>query len=315
MATMTRRANQPTLSGSGEQTLALYEHHLRVEDDLARATIRNYLSDLRLFAAWCESVWKQGREAKPPFTPAAVATPTLTDYRAYLQQQLHLKPNSVNRSLISLKRYFSWLLSTEQIRYDPSKIVKLVGEEVTSPRHLDDQEEQSLVAAVTENGDVRDQAIIVLLLHTGLRARELCTITRGQVRLGKRSRTLTVQGTRNKFREIPLNTTARATLIAYDASLLKPSHDPTPLFLSEKRHTQLTERGLGYLIKKYADRAHISDVSPHDLRHRFGYRMALSVPLHRLAQLMGHDSLDTTLLYVRGTKQDLQQDVEKIAWT
>jgi hypothetical protein len=38
------------------------------------------------------------------------------------------------------------------------------------------------------------------------------------------------------------------------------------------------------------------------------------VPLHRLAQIMGHDSLDTTMLYIRGTKQDLQQDVEKIAW-
>jgi hypothetical protein len=38
------------------------------------------------------------------------------------------------------------------------------------------------------------------------------------------------------------------------------------------------------------------------------------VPLHQLAQIMGHDSLDTTMLYVCGTKQDLQQDVEKIAW-
>lgn len=52
-----------------------------------------------------------------------------------------------------------------------------------------------------------------------------------------------------------------------------------------------------------------------DLRHRFGYRMAEVVPLHRLAQIMGHDSLDTTMLYIRGTKQDLQHDVEKIAWT
>ncbi len=40
------------------------------------------------------------------------------------------------------------------------------------------------------------------------------------------------------------------------------------------------------------------DVSPHDLRHRFGYRMAAMVPLHRLAQIMGHDSLDTTKIYV-----------------
>ena len=55
-------------------------------------------------------------------------------------------------------------------------------------------------------------------------------------------------------------------------------------------------------------------VSPHDLRHRFGYRMAETVPLHRLAQIMGHDSLDTTMIYVRGTKSDLQREVEKIAW-
>jgi integrase/recombinase XerC len=43
--------------------------------------------------------------------------------------------------------------------------------------------------------------------------------------------------------------------------------------------------------------------------------MAEMVPLHRLAQIMGHDSLDSTTLYIRGNKQDLQQDVEQIAWT
>jgi integrase/recombinase XerC len=42
--------------------------------------------------------------------------------------------------------------------------------------------------------------------------------------------------------------------------------------------------------------------------------MAERVPLHRLAQIMGHDSLDTTMLYVKGTQQDLQQAVETIAW-
>lgn len=43
--------------------------------------------------------------------------------------------------------------------------------------------------------------------------------------------------------------------------------------------------------------------------------MAQTVPLHRLAQIMGHDSLDTTLLYIKATASDLQQEVEKIAWT
>jgi integrase/recombinase XerD len=310
-----RRAGRPALSPLGQQVLDQYEQQLRTHEDLTAATIRNYLSDLHHFAAWYESRCGLGREEAPAFRPEAITTPTLTDYRAYLQQTLGLKPNSVNRALISLKRYFAWLLSTGYLKHDPAKVVKLVGEEVLAPRHLDDQEEQRLLAAVTESGSLRDRAIVVLLLHTGLRARELCTLTRAQVRLGKRSGTISVQGLHHKQREIPLNATARAALLAYDPSLRRPSQDTTSLFLSEKKHARLTERGLGYLINKYAKRAYVRDVSPHDLRHRFGYRMAATVPLHRLAQLMGHDSLDTTTRYVQGTRQDLQQAVETIAWT
>lgn len=309
-----KREARPVLSQIGEQILNRYEQYLCTEEDLTGVTVRNYLSDLRHFAAWCESLWRQGWEENLPFTPVRVTTPTITDYRTYLQLELHLKPNTVNRSLISLKRFFAWLLSTEQIRYDPAKVVKLVGEEVSPPRHLDDQEEQALVAAVAEVGNPRDQAIIVLMLHTGLRARELCTLTRAQVKVGKRSGTITVLGKRNKQREVPLNTTARAALLAYDPSLYKPSQDVAPLFPSKRKQTRLTERGLGYVIKKYAEKAQIGDVSPHDLRHRFGYRMAAAVPLHRLAQMMGHDSLDTTMIYVQATKKDLQRDIEKIAW-
>ncbi len=315
METIAKRAKRPGLSEAGEQALKQYEQRLCLEEDLTTATIRNYLSDLRQFIAWCESMWQKGREEGRSFMPEAVTSPTLTHYRTYLQT-LQLKPNSINRSLISLKRYFAWLTATGQLTYDPAKVVKLVGGEVASPRHLDDQEEQALIATVKNKGTTRDQAIIVLMLHTGLRAREVCTLTRSQVRLGKRSGSITVHGKRNKYREVPLNATARVALLAYDPFLTKPhAQDATPLFRSEKRHTRLTERGLGYLIKKYAEEAKLRDVSPHDLRHRFGYRMAGTVPLHRLAQLMGHDSLDTTMLYVQGTKDDLQQAVETIAWT
>jgi integrase/recombinase XerD len=42
--------------------------------------------------------------------------------------------------------------------------------------------------------------------------------------------------------------------------------------------------------------------------------MAENTPLHRLAQIMGHDSLDTTMIYVKATRAELQAEVEKIAW-
>ena len=311
---MKRQAN-PQLSFTGEVALARYEQALRVQEDLTSVSRRNYLSDMRHFIAWYET---QETEYAPHihngcgFDLQAITTPALTRYRTYLQTIQRLKPASVNRSLISLKRYFGWALHHQFLAYDPSVVVKLVGQEETAPRHLDNQEEQALVAAVTKAGSLRDRVLIVLLLHTGLRAREICQLRRDQVKLGKRSGFLEVTGKRNKYREVPLNATARKMLEEY-----LPTLPPKTIFLfpSGKTKEALSERALGYIVKKYARLAKLRDVSPHDLRHRFGYRMAESVPLHRLAQIMGHDSLDTTKLYTQATKQDLQQAVETIAWT
>lgn len=305
-----KRGAQPGLSSAGERALDQYATALREEEDLTPISIRNYLSDLRQFMAWCEAQWQED-QVQQFFTPMFVTTPLIIRYRTYLQTTLWLKPATINRTLMSLKRYFAWTTLTRSTRLDPTKKVKFVPQEAPSPRHLTDEEEHALMAAVNAIGTLRDQTMLILLLHTGLRARELCTLTHQQIHLGTRSGTLLIIGKRNKVREVPLNATARTALRTYLAQL---SSESTYVFPSEKTGSALTERALGHLIKKYAEQAHLIDVSPHDLRHRFGYRMAETVPLHRLAQIMGHDSLNTTLLYIRGTKHDLQQAVEHIAW-
>jgi integrase/recombinase XerD len=305
-----KRNAQPEISEDGQQALNQYRLVLQQYEDLSAVTIRNYLSDLRQFIAWCEDFWYEAREGRC-FTPQGVAPSLLVRYRDYLQNTLSLKPSTVNCTLMSLKRYFAWTRKTLLIQSDPARPIKFVPKEAAPPRHLSDEEEEALVAAVNATGTLRDQAIITLLLHTGLRAQELCSLTRQQVHLAKRNRTLRIIGKRKKVREVPLNTTARSILNQYLETL---SPECPYLFPSEKTQRALTGRALGHLVTKYATQAQVADLSPHDLRHRFGYRMAEVVPLHQLAQIMGHDSLDTTMLYVRGTKQDLQQDVEKIAW-
>lgn len=305
-----KRTAQPSLSEEGQQALDQYRQVLQHLEDLSPVTTRNYLSDLRQFIAWCECCWQERQEYRS-FAPQVVAPSLLLRYREYLQTTLNLKPSTINRTLMSLKRYFAWSRRTLLIQSDPASPIKFVPKEAAPPRHLSDNEEEALVAVVNAAGTLRDQTIIILLLHTGLRAQELCTLTRQQLHLGKRNGTLRITGKRKKVREVPLNTTARSLLNQYLETL---PQDCPYLFPSEKTHRALTGRALGYLVTKYAAQAQVVDLSPHDLQHRFGYRMAEVVPLHRLAQIMGHDSLDTTMLYIRGTKQDLQQDVEKIAW-
>lgn len=307
-----KRPGMPALSDDAQQALNQFEKYLREEEDLSAPTVRNYLSDLRQFMTWCEATWEEGQEEEQPFTPAAVATPAITRYRSYLQHVLELKPATINRHLISLKRYFAWAMEAGLVQRDPARVVKLVEQVDQPPRHLTDQEENGLVAAVTDAGSVRDRVLIILMLHTGLRVQEVCSLRPGDVNLGKRSGALGVYGKRNKYREVPLNVTARDALKEYLKTLPKGAPH---LFCSEKTGGAMTERAIGHVVKKYAELTRVEDLSPHDLRHRFGYRMAESVPLHRLAQIMGHDSLDTTMIYIRGTRSDLQKEIEKIAWT
>jgi integrase/recombinase XerC len=315
-----RRTAKPKLSVEGEKEFERFGNYLREEQDLASDTVRNYLSDLRQFAAFCEMSWAEGEEHGESFSPSGVTTPTITLYRSHLKNVLELKPASINRHLISIKRYFGWATDEGLVSRDPAKAVKLVPRIVPPPRHLTDKEEAALVAAVERYGSLRDRTLIVVALHTGLRSEELRGLRLSHVKMAKRSGRLEVWGKRGKYREVPLNFTAREALTEWIAEL--PEEAPC-LFPSRKREENsdgerglrpITDRALGYIVSKYATLAKVEDVSPQDLRHRFGYVMAERVPLHRLAQIMGHDSLDTTMVYVKGTPGDLQQAVEEVAW-
>lgn len=308
---MTTRQPKPTLSRSAQAALDAYQQHLCDEVDLRPATVRNYLSDLHHFIAWCETIWSEGQETEQAFVLERVATPTLTRYRDHLQHDLQLQPASINRHLVSLKRYFGWTTDHQFTARNPAAVVKLIPHRVRPAHHLADHEEAALVAATEQASSLRDRTLIILMLHTGLRVNEVCSLKRDHVVLHKRSGYLKVWGKRNKYREVPLNATARQALVDY---LAAQDQQPPFLFVSQRTRAQLTPRGVGFLIKKYARKAGLGELRPHDLRHRFGYRMAESVPLHRLAQIMGHDSLDTTMIYIQGTEHDLQQAVEQIAW-
>lgn len=299
----------PSLSPSGRQELADYEFYLREQRDISPVTVRNYLSDLRSFIAWYETKSIKSATAMVEFDLTKITTPTLTRYRSYLQSQLKLAPASINRYLVTLKSYFAIAVEGQKITTNPAKVVKLIPLIKSPPRQISDGEESAIVSAVTNYGSTRDRTIIILMFHTGLRAAEVCQLKSEHIHLRKRSGYLEVYGKRNKYREVPLNVTVRKVLLEYLTTV-----EGDWLFISRKTKSAITTRALGYLVSKYARIAGVDDVSPHDLRHRFGYRIAETVPLYRLAQIMGHDSLDTTMVYVRGTSEDLQRDVEQIAW-
>jgi site-specific recombinase XerD len=112
---------------------------------------------------------------------------------------------------------------------------------------------------------------------------------------------------------VPLNATARRALKHYLAE--RPGAGAgEPLFLSG-RDSALPVRSIQAAISGIARRARLTrlPVSAHTLRHTFALAYLHDNPgkLVELASLLGHDSLDTTALYTRASRDDLAADLER----
>ncbi len=84
--TETSQSRKPALSPGGAEAVDSYGRYLREHEDLSAPTLRNYLSDLRHFAAWYEGSYMQGGEAGAAFHPREVTTPAITAYRSWMQR-------------------------------------------------------------------------------------------------------------------------------------------------------------------------------------------------------------------------------------
>ena len=274
--------------------------------DLARKTLVNYRSDLLNVARWFEG--SRGE----PFTAAAITPTDLRDYRAHLMTVEGKKPATVNRRLAALRKFFGWAKGVGLIVDRPTDTVRGVEASPRSPKSLDRREADRLLREAEREGNKRDIAILQTLRHTGLRVGELTALTLRDITISERKGNVTVRsGKGGKYRVVPLNLDARRALEQYLA--VRPKVVDEHVFISQ-RGAGIGAQAIENVVKKYARRARLEDVSPHTLRHTFG-KSALDagVDLVTVAALMGHDSVETTAIYTHPSARDLEQAVEKLA--
>jgi integrase len=136
-------------------------------------------------------------------------------------------------------------------------------------------------------------AIVTLLLNTGLRVDELVTLTWERVDLRTRSGWIDVVGKGDKHRRLPLNAEARKAL---EAIQLVPVDDVGGAVFRGKRGPY-TARGIAYLVAELGRRAQVPNVHPHRFRHDAGRRLVEAVDLPTVAAWLGHERLDTVRIY------------------
>jgi len=282
------------------------------QQDLSKSTIDGYISDLTFFFTWLENVNEKSVNLKK------ISIMDLKAFRQLLANFKRQKTTSINRRVQSIKRFFTWAFSTKLIKKNPAAELRFMRRNAPlKPTALTKSEVHAMlrVSGQSSHGlSKRNYAILQIMLQAGLRVGEVAKLQYGDMTVKERSGMVRIVDSKGpKEREVPLNATARRALLTFFKARgkIKPKDPAFPT----KQESFPTVRALQLVVSNIARKAKIQriKVSAHTLRHTFASNYLKSNPggLVELATLMGHDSINTTAIYTKSSKESLAQNIER----
>ncbi|WP_102348952.1 tyrosine-type recombinase/integrase [Bacillus sp. Marseille-P3661] len=237
-------------------------------------TIKTYINVITKLSLWLEDNKKN------------LTNLCREDIQNYMDElKLQGKTASTVDKVFASIRVFSQYRNMPQIVENIKRIQKEKNIYQTAPDCLDKDEQEHLLYEVENDKDLRNIAIVNMLLYTGIRISELCNLDFEDVEIYGQKGTVTVKG--DKARKIPIPKDAVFHLQHYMSTCTEQSR---PFFVS-KQNKRLTIRTVQYMLEKY-------NTNPHKLRHTFCQDLIKKgLDLSIVAQLAGYNDLNMVKRY------------------
>ena len=275
-------------------------------NDFSRHTIKAIKADIRKFINWFVNANGEN------FNPARVTVRDVADFREHMARVRRQSVATVNRALVSIRRFLGHLVKSGALSSNPGESVKEMRRMPVVPKGLKTAEVRKILREIELRQDHKAGACIGLMLHGGLRASEVVGLELDDLVVGPRSgQVVCRQGKGNKQRIVPLSVEARRLMQAYFET--RPPVDCQEVFIGERG--ALTYSGLRAICLKYAAITGVA-FTAHKLRHTFAHRYLEQTnnDLVGLAQILGHESLNTTSIYTRRGQDELQERIEGLRY-
>jgi integrase/recombinase XerD len=277
----------------GKDHLERYVQHL-IRRNFRRLTILQSVSTLKLFLGFLATngscLEGLGRRDLEAFIEA--------------EQDRGLKLWSVKTKLDRVYAFLGFLIEEELV--PPETLVRKIRLKLPQylPRAIDPSDVRKLIGVVD---NVRDRAMILVLLRTGMRISELLALRVGDVHIQDQRIVIHEGAKTRRGRVVYFSTDARDALEAW---LKKRDSQAELLFHARGRST------LGYtscrdMFEKYLRRAELahSGYTLHCLRHTFASELLnAGMRLEYLQELLGHDSIQITRRYAKLTNTNLEAE-------
>ena len=221
-----------------------------------------------------------------------------------------LRPSTIATYRQNLCAFFNWCVGEGFLDSSP---MERIGAPMARPDQIQpfnlDQVRALIQASKRTRNSERDEVIVRMLLDTGMRASELCTLRMEQLDLfGQRA---TILGKGNKHRAVHFGgKTARSLRNYLRFEPRTPQETLVQAAKNQHAGEPLTPNGLRQIIENLGKIANLQAVrcSPHTLRHTFAVEFLRNGGnVFSLKEILGHTSLHMTNRYVALAQADIEQ--------
>ena len=311
-----------------------FDYFVAIESQTSSLTRLNYAHDLKIFFYYMQERVYRGKKQIRDFTLADLEAVTNTDIEYFLGFLTHYKYSGRDhycnerakaRKLSSVRAMFKHFFNKGLISVDNSAKVATPKLHEKPIIRLEQNEVYNIIDTVEsgtglsphqlayhEKNKVRDSAILMLFLGTGIRISELVGLNNEDLNFDNNSFIVTRKGGNKSI--LYFDNDVAAALMRYidqkDEQQRQSLEDVNALFLSNK-NKRITVRAVENLVQKYAKIVSpLKKISPHKLRSTYGTQLYKATgDIYIVADILGHKDVNTTRKHYAAISDDNRRSV------
>ncbi len=262
------------------------------DDELSVSSLQIYRSNINQFINYLRDHNKDSFDKS-----------TYQDYRDYMKNEKKYEITTINKYIVILNKYFSYLdhddLKIKQLRYQRKHYIENVPTVTDYKRIL----------RAAKKKDMMVYYFILIASYTGMRVTAITEITIESLKESKHNDDYIKIYSKGKYNEVPLPAWLRRELLSYAKNMgIKTSY----LFPSSKiKGKPMTRKTMWKKVHKVTGQARVdlSKGHPHAFRHLLGKELTEHVDNDSLvvADILGHESTKTTEQYQQKSKKEISK--------
>lgn len=284
-----------------------FQLFLKIERGLSQNTIDSYSRDLEKLLIYL-------KDHKVIYSPITIDEDTIQQFIYDVAKKVN--PRSQARIISGLRSFFDYLIFEDYRKTNPTDLIEApkIGRKL--PDTLSEDEINQLISAIdlSHPQGERNRTILETMYSCGLRVSELITLKISDLFFDEGF--IRVIGKGNKQRFVPIHDNAQKYILLYINNIrnhitAKKGFEDT-VFLN-RRGKGLTRQMIFIILKDLSIKIEwTKKISPHTLRHSFATHLLKNgADLRAIQQMLGHESITTTEVYVHLDKSYLKEVVER----